>query len=72
MINYYLDQVIVFLPVDNRKLAARGISPKFFCTRAALFEHVATLGDGVAHTRVREAGINIMIIMRKRIILCRS
>ena len=54
MISYYLDQVIVSLPVDNRKLAARGISPKFFCTRAALLTYVSHSATGSrtrAHAR---------------------
>jgi hypothetical protein len=55
-----------FLPVGSRNLAARGISPKVLLLSRCPFEHVARRGDGVAHTRMREARINIMLIMRKR------
>ena len=56
-----------FLPVGSRNLAERGVLlPKFFCFSLCPFEHVATRGDGVAHTRTREAIFNIMLIMRKR------
>ncbi len=57
-----------FLPVGSRNLAERGLLlPKFFCSSLCPFEHVARRGDGVAHTRMREARINIMLIMRKTI-----
>ena len=59
-----------FLPVGSRNLAERGVLlPKFFCSSLCPFEpfeHVRTLGDGVAHAHAREAIINIMLIMRKR------
>ena len=57
-----------FLPVGSRNLAERGLLlPKFFCSSLCPFDLRFTHGDRVAHTRTREEGINIMLIMRKTI-----
>lgn len=67
MIRYYLGLGYRFLPVDSRKLAAQVILlPTLSPTLRCPFHLVRTRGDGVAHTRTREAIINIMYVMRNR------
>ena len=60
MISYYLDLGYRFLPVVSRNLAARGISPKVLLLSRCPFDLRFALGDGVAHTRMREARNNII------------
>ena len=66
MISYYLGPSIVSSLSMLTTGSAWYTSPKVLLLMRCPLYYALTHGDGVAHTRAREARINIMLIMRIR------